>query len=389
MPKLETSPSETAAQVSALLPSGEPMLAILAKRTYVVDALGRCVAAPEQAGFVGAPVPDPEVKGLLLADSDLVAYKLRTDVVVHGHVYGDGRARRLEAGVKVAGLHKRLLALGERRCSLSRAGAVLFSDPAPIDKVPLRWTHAYGGRDRGGEAKYGNPLKEDPKLAREMPDVDLDAASPFLYPRNPCGRGYLVEVAPAAVEALELPQLEDPSDPLSPARLAAGEVDQWYRMPLPQGTGWVDYGWYPRCAFVGIVPCCEWFDAPPAEVERGLVPRELADGTGQVPPLNYLELASGAALGLQAPHLRGGETVELLHMHPQHPRWRVVVPAAPRLAVDARKGKLRTVEPVLHTLVVEPDEGRVTVVWRGCAPALRTYLPAELAEMPMRAAWDD
>jgi len=49
-----------------------------------------------------------------------------------------------------------------------------------------------------------------------------------------------------------------------------------------------------------------------------------------------------------------------------------------------RDGKLNATEAVVHSLIVEPDSERVSVVWRGAAPALRPYAPAELDTMPLR-----
>ena len=61
----------------------------------------------------------------------------------------------------------------------------------------------------------------------------------------------------------------------------------------------------------------------------------------------------------------------------------VDVPAA------GRKGAMTPTEPAVHTLIVEPDADRVTVLWRGCAAALRRYAPQELATMPLRVEWAD
>mgnify|MGYP002777757899 CR=1 FL=1 len=389
MSSIVTAPSPTALQFSGVLPTGGPMLSVLAKRTYTVDADGRCAPAEDQVPLFGAPEPDPDDPALLVADTDQHPYKPRTDVVVLGRAYGSARARRLDVSVHVAGRDKRIAVLGERTCSLGPGGRIQLSEPGPIDQVPLSYKLAYGGRDRGAELKYGNPLKTAPTLPQGMKGVDLDAASPFLYPRNPCGRGYLVEPTAEAVELLELPQLEDPTDLLTPARLAAGWIDQWHRMPLPQSTGWIDYGWYPRVAFFGIVPVVDYFDEPPLEVERGLAPAFLRDGTGETPPESRFELTCGASLGLQLPHLRGGEPVELRGLHRRRPRWGLTVPPPPRIWIDGRNGKLTPTEPVLHTLSIEPDEDRVTLVWRGCAPAIRAYAPQELESMPLRVEWRD
>ena len=76
-------------------------------------------------------------------------------------------------------------------------------------------------------------------------------------------------------------------------------------------------------------------------------------------------------------------------MHRQRPRWGFAVPPPPRIWTDGRNGKVTATEPVLHTLFIEPDEDRVTVVWRGAAPALRAYAPQELETMPLRVEWRD
>jgi hypothetical protein len=389
MSMVQTGPSATVAQLSGHLPTGEFMLSVLAKRTYMVDPNGRFFPADVQVPILEAPEPDPDNPALMGADSDHHPYKLRTDVVVRGHAYGDDRARGIEAMIRVGRHEKRIAVLGERTCSVGRSGSICWSEPAPIDKVSLSYENAYGGRDRSAEARYGNPLLEDPMLVKSMTDIDLDAASPFLYPRNPAGRGYLIEATPEAIERLSLPLLEDPQDLLTPERIVARKIERWHRMPLPQSTHWVDYGWYPRVAFFGVVPIVDWFDEPPLEVERHLVPDYLADGTGTITPQSRFEFASGASLGLQIPYLRGGEAVELHHLHLKQPHWRATVPRAPRLWTDGRNGRLNSADPVLHTLIIEPDESRVTAVWRGCAAAIRPYAPQELEQMPLRVEWRD
>lgn len=389
MPALVTRPGPTIAQVSGELPSGEPGLAVLARRTYTVDRTGRCAPADEQSPLVLHPEQDPALPLLLAADIDLHPCKPRTDVVVLGHAHGRQRARRLEVVVRVGAHTRRIAVLGERTCSLGPGRKILFSEPGVIERVPLTHAMAYGGRDRAAEARHGNPLLAAPTLPDAFTGVDLDAASPWIYPRNPAGRGYLVEPTAEAVDALALPQLEDPDDLLTPERLVAGSIDRWHRMPLPQATGWVDYSWYPRIAFLGVVPIVDFFPDPPLEVERGLVPALLADGTGKTSPDFRFELTCGASPGLQLPHLRGGEPVELHGVHPQRPRWSFAVPPAPSIATDGRNGRFNETRPVLHTLLLEPDLDRVTVVWRGSAPALRTYAPQELATMPLRLQWRD
>lgn len=380
-------PDPSAIQLSCQHPDQEWTLVVLARRTYAVDDAGRLTPARAQPGLRSAPEWDPALTDLLIADHDLWTHKLRTDVVVQGHVYGDGAATQMLASVGVGRARKRIQVFGERRCTLGRTGEVMFSQPTAIERVPLRYTHAYGGRDATYEKIHGNPVRAD-KDFLGMSEQEYDSSSPYLYPRNPCGRGYLIEATRQAVEALVLPNLENPDDLLGPRRLAVGRADQWVRMPLPQSTDWIDYAWYPRIAFLGIVPTCHSFDEPPAEVTLGLVPPELAAGDGEMPPDADFEIGNGASLGLQLPHLRGGEPVVLDRVHPRIACWRFSVPSAPHMAIGGG-GKLTAVESVLHTLIIEPDRGQVTVVWRGYGRAKRRCTPDELAAMPMRANWTD
>jgi hypothetical protein len=48
---------------------------------------------------------------------------------------------------------------------------------------------------------------------------------------------------------------------------------------------------------------------------------------------------------------------------------------------------MKSTKPVIHTVEIEPDAMRVSVVWRGAAPALRPYMAEELAKMPMLVSW--
>jgi hypothetical protein len=215
----------------------------------------------------------------------------------------------------------------------------------------------------------------------------MDMASPFLYPRNPCGRGYLIEPEQEAVELLELPNLEDPSDPLTPEKLPVLDHQQWIRMPLPQATDWYDYGWFPRIAYAGIIPYFEPAGVIPVEVRRGYAPEWIT--TERLPDAKGAFLmANGASPGLVVPYLKGREEIMLGNMHPRMEALRIKLPAnPPRLFTDGRNGKMNPTEPVMHTVLIEPDEDRVSILWRGSAPALRPYMPDELTAMPLRAEW--
>jgi hypothetical protein len=126
---------------------------------------------------------------------------------------------------------------------------------------------------------------------------------------------------------------------------------------------------------------------PIAEVQRGFAPAHLLTVKPIEQKIDW-RMANDGSLGLQPPYLRGDEAVELTNLHPQLPGLRFTLAGErPKIWTDGRQGKLNATQPVLHSVVIEPDEGRVRVVWRGSAPALRPYLPYELQKMPFRVEW--
>jgi hypothetical protein len=375
-------PTPATRQVSGSDPGGRPVLAVLVKFTYRLSGDGRLSPHEKPLPLREELRGDEKNPALLAHDSDLYPWKPLTDVVVQGHAYAPSGQKSFPAGVAVGNEVKSILVLGDRTCGRSSTGKALFSEPAAVEKVPLRYDRAYGGRDAVAERKHGNPLAE---LAKYLdPRLSADGSSPYLYPRNPAGVGYLVEAAPEAVEGLRLPNLEDPQDRLTPERIAAGGTGRWPLQPLPAGFDWMDPGWFPRIAYVGLVPPHDPPERPLAETARGFAPAGLLDAKPVAEKVDF-RAANGASLGLQLPALRGDEECILLNLHRDAPRLAFRLPGRrPKIWTDGRDGKFNKAEVVLHTLLVEPDESRVSLLWRGSAPARRPYLPPELEKMPYR-----
>jgi hypothetical protein len=380
-----TDPGPTVRQISALGPDGQWVLSVLAKRTYRLLDSGRCALADQQLPLQEEILADPQDPELVVADSDLYPCKLFTDVVVRGSAKARGLCRQMEVTVRVAGAAKSLAVLGARRASLSSTGQVIFSEAGTLDQVPLRYDQAYGGRDAVAEARYGNPAEQYKDLLPE--NFNVKELSPYRYPRNPCGKGYVIDASREALESLELPRLEDPLDRLTPERLPLGRPGAWPRMPLPAAFDWVQLGWFPRVAYLGVLPMFDPIEGPVAEVTRGFAPADVLQDR-MIQDKFDLRMASGASLGLQLPDLRGNEECLLQNIHPRQSSFVLRLPGdRPRISVDGRKGTLKSTDPVLHTVLIEPDEERVSVVWRGAAPALRPYLPEELPRMPLLVEW--
>jgi hypothetical protein len=378
-----TQPCKFCRQMSGSAPDGSNILSVLLKLTYMIDDGGRLQPAPEQLPLVVSVRADERNPKILDADTDLYPFKVAADVVVTGHAYGYESRRRFNAVVRVGTASKSIAVIGDRRCALGREGRVVISDPLPVQTIPLRYDRAYGGRDAVASAKYGNVYDELRKyLSEPLKQLDLNV---YDYPRNPAGRGFVVEVTREALESVQLPNFEDPQDLLTAEHLAAGTIGSWPRMPLPQGLSWVDPSWFPRVAYFGMVPKHDRVAEPIAEVQRGFAPADVLDDKPVDEKFDF-RCANGASLGLQFPHLVGNEEIELRHLHPTKPLWKFQLPGVcPKLWTDGRKGKLNVTVPVVHTVLVEPDRDRVSIVWRGSAQALRPYMDDELATMPLRA----
>lgn len=384
-PVTVSAPSETVRQISGSLPDSGSSLSALAKRTYRIDARGRCVLSDVQLPLQEDVIYEDEAEELVGADTDLMHWKPLTDIVVRGHGYSPVARPEIGVGIRVGTHSKLVLAVGDRRATLNAAGRPVFSRPEPFTKMPLTFALAYGGRDRAAEAKHGNPAE---KFSRFLsPGARIDAMSPYFYPRNPSGTGYLVELSRPAVEGLVLPRLEDPEDRLMPDRLAAGSWERWPEMPVPQSLGWLGHAWFPRATYFGVVPHHEPPDRPPFEVRKGWVPPDVL-AQKDVPTGFSMRATNGGSLGLQVPYLRGDEDGSLHNLSPLGEVVRFKLPGeVPEIWTDGRKGKMNKTEPRIHTLLVEPDEMRLSIVWRGSAPALRPYAKAELEKMPLRVVW--
>lgn len=383
-------PTDTTHQVSWYHHrEGNFWLSVVAKRSYTLDGLGRLVPAPKQEPL-RAISGDMARDGCVEHEADIYPFKPLTDVVVQGHAYPASAGQTsFVARIDVGRTSKSLRIVGDRKATLSRTGAIVLASPAPIEKVPLSYDRAYGGIDRVAEEKYGNPMMALEKARR--PEFQPEYHSPFIYPRNAAGRGYLVEKTAQAVEALQLPNIEDPDDPLEKRDLEVGDVRDWPRMPLPWGTNWLHPAYFPRVAYLGAARQFKAFPGPWPEVRRGFAP-EGWPRLGDIDEVMDYRFYNAGSLGLQLPaigeepglhefrlagFMRGGRALAFR------------LPAvAPRIWVDGRNGTLKATRPALHHVVIRPDDGQVHVLWRGCAPALRQYMPDELDRMPYRIEWD-
>jgi hypothetical protein len=333
--------------VPGMNPRDEYIFSVIVKRTYRIVPDG-----PAERADVDQPLRridhyyddgDPEWSTVQY-ESELVPYKAATDVVVIGKAYAPRgvATERTTVGVQVGERRKTLTVTGNRHCHFRDGAAPVFSDPEPFTEMEIRYDRAYGGRDE-----------------KSLPDV------PFLYPRNFMGAGVVLRNVKEAVEGLPLPNIEDPQDLLTPERLFIGEPDRWHFQPLPQGFGWRQRTWYPRCSLLGAYPAFLDPGTVTAEERMGLLPKNHVALAKQsrLRPLDA-QFANGASFGMIFVKLKGDEPVVLGRLTPDGVLKFSLPGDTPSIGLDLGEG-VQPLEPRLHTVSIRPEDQELDLIWRG------------------------
>lgn len=333
--------------VSGKSDTGASIFSVLVKRTYDIVPNQRASRSNRVNPLIKIDEyfdrGDPEW-ATVKYETDLVPYKVATDLVVIGKAYAPlGKpAAQSDVSVEIVGIKKTIRVSGDRHCVYRANGSPKFTEPIPFTEMELRYERAYGGKD-----------------TTSNPDI------PFFYPRNTMGTGVVIKNTPVTVDGLNLPNIEAPDDLLTPERVVLGEPERWNEQPLPTGFGWFQRTWYPRCSFVGAMPGYVNIDTPLREEKLGLVPK------GQIALSKQFKLPSfdvrfnnGASLGLVFPHFAGTETFRLTNLTPTGLLNFQLPGEMPHVVLDIGLGE-NELKPVLHSVCVRLEEMQVDLVWRG------------------------
>jgi hypothetical protein len=321
-------------------PDGSPILSLLAKASYVL--------VPGEILRMEASVPAPLTENDTDVEMDLVAWKSLADMVVVGraHAPRGKRAKFFDVGVMVDGRMMQTRIFGRRTVDLS-SGSLRFTEPEPFESMALGCDLAYGGTD-----------------AVSDPD------SAHVYPPNPLGKGYRMRLNPEGLHGLELPNLEDPNQVLTPDTLIVGASDRWRRQPKPRFFGCVPRASFPRCDLAGLPPDAA-MDAQLAYQKSIAASGSVGDGgRDPVAPPKRMDprFYNSAHELLQFPYLEGTESVRLSYMDPDHPLIDFELPGVrPEGWLDVGEGP-QNMEMILQSVEIRPDDKLVHLIWRGaCA----------------------
>lgn len=300
-------------------PSGAEIWIVAVRGTFSIQDDGAVVSAKEQQEVCLAPVFFGSAgSSSLRYEVDLVRTKPGTDVVVHAHAHAPGRRPMpfVDVGFRVGPVTKGLRIVGDRVWQKKLLG-VGASAPKPFIVKPIRYEGAWGGRLPKGEA---------------------------MHPENPVGVG----------------RSANPGDPIPNCELLGTPIDSPHYSGMPAGFGPIPCNWAPRAKLAGT------YDDRWKQHRRPLVPEDFQDSYFRCAPLD--QQVDG--------FLRGGEEVRLLNLSAegflsfQLPR--ITLGFSTRIAGDAVDHRGR-----LHTVIIEPEERRLIMVWQSALPCHHTLYSLE------------
>lgn len=260
----------------------------------------------------------------LAAARESVPFKQGAEILCHATAHPPGEAARvMETTLGLSrndggeGWRKTLRIYGPRQWRKGLFGAQL-TEPVPLQPLPLRYEHAYGGRD------IRNPERH--------------------YDRNPAGVGY--SASSRWREGLAAPQIEIGPDYLQTLT----------QRPTPGGFGPIPTTWQPRAA---LQP-----DIAPTALAAGHCPYRQP-----LPP----ELYNAAPLDQRFEQpFQGGEVLQLGGLVAGAPPTGIAV-EIPRNRPEAwlvqGRAAPRPIQLVCDTLVVRADEQEIHLLWRGAIEA--------------------
>ena len=374
------------------------------RTTSEIKTYGALQFIPEQAPLAVTDDYHGEMnKSSVRQESDLAPFKPKCDVIVIGKAYAPaGRpARRFTAGIRIAGpkqprplppqpqglnptmppspaavaawqreviearanplpgpviLDRQLAVCGPRYWEKGSFGGWALTSPEPIVSLPLQYEYAYGGECRiDPEDPASKQVEPKYRLTAEsagsIPTARTGPPSPTGPARlNPVGMGFAEEwyLKAKKIKRVRAPQIDLPEDP----------VREFGKTYPAQGFGVVTKAWLPRRKLCGTID--------DAFIQSGRPLPEDFD----------FAFWNGAHPDLQVPWLAGNEEITLTNLCPHNmpgatrdksgnTLLRFSLPGhQPFVLVRYEEGTIVPARLELDTLVIEPDERKVSCVYR-------------------------
>jgi len=312
---------------------GIDTLYVIIKATFTLQSGYSLKIADDQI----APFKEDEFWGdpidsSLKQASDYHIGKQATDVILLGSAWApDGLAtNRIDVGLMVAEKQKMLAVFGDRFWDNGK-----ITEATAFNSMPLVYELAYGG-------KY------------IVPD---DAEKILIDERNPVGRGFRGELKDSEVDGLQLPNIEDPNNLIQ-------NMDD---VVDPAGFAQIAPSWLPRRNYAGT------YDEQWIQKRAPYLPEDF--------DVRFLNNAHPDWIFDR--FLQGGEPVKVHNMC-QNGALDFLLPVC-RLTNKVKiKGNIEEPPLNLETVVIEPDEERLSLVWRSEIQCDKKTLDVEEVEIDLR-----
>ena len=295
----------------ALFPNEDAIdtLFLIVKATFNISA--QLTLTDEQLPPVESDVywTDPGKSSIKYA-SDFHIGKPATDIIMLGHACAPGKqeVRQLDVNLSVGQISKTIRVYGNRQWL---DGSI--TTPASFNTMPMVYEKAYGGLHM---------------VNGQLAESDT---------RNPVGRGFAGSRKIEEMNGVPLPNLEDPE------HLIQAPTDE----PAPACFGACAPNWKPRAEYAGT------YDEQWQTMRAPYLPLDFDKRFLNVshPDLIY------------PGYLKGGEAVQINHMHPAG-ELNFEVPRVQLVTRVRIAGVEETPDFSLETLILEPNQLRMSLVWR-------------------------
>lgn len=295
--------------------NGAEVWVVAVKATYDILRDGKTRLASGQVPLNAGPVPHEGLASLRY-DTDLGAPKQATDIILNGQAWApDGKpVRELRAGFQIGGMDRMVRVYGDRQWQRKR-WSWQPGEPEPFLSMPLLYERAFGGD------------------VAEFPPAS----------RNPVGRG----VATDPEGRVWMPNIESVMHPIR----SRDDV------PPTACLGPIHGHWPMRQQYAGTYDDA-WLDE-----RHPLLPEDFDPRFWQIAP--DAQQVTG--------YLKGGETVTLLNVtRPQFASGGRLAFRLPKVTLVCETffydGTREHTRPVIHTVILEPDEPRVSIVHHMALP---------------------
>jgi hypothetical protein len=316
----------SAAFTMGLDPDGTERIVVVVKGTFLLPSREGVPALAETSDplvFADTFTGKPGFSAVIY-ESDFAPFKPRCDVLLVGSAYApNGReTTSVTVGMRVGSMTKGFEVVGDRHWTVG-IGGIAPSRPKPFTSLPITYDRAFGGANE--------PSSEGPALRNA-------------YAPNPVGVGYFKRARDEDVLAKPVPNTQEVNDPVSSPKgryrpMSFGPIGRNFESRIPL-AGTYDQDWLDNV-----------FPFLPANFDVGYY---------QAAPVDQ-----------QIPYPAGGELVQLLNLTPKE-QIPFHLPTLP-MPVEFSNTSYERVEKeaVLDTIVLEPDHGKLQLVWRASLPLKR------------------